>query len=271
MCLHCKKRSNCNCDKTVKPKIHDKSKKRIIYSREFSPDSLNDNIGQQNYLYEKDKCFNYGIDFSSKLSIYFCSKCHSQFCRESKKTIQTSKAPSASLSPSKKSSSLSPFKAPLTSKKSTAPITLSPSKVSSPLPSPTVVSSLQSSPNLVPISDDECTPDLKFKLSIKRSDNSLLPQKWIYTKLTSHFDFIYDVEKQVKKMLNLSKLNKDDYSLSYQALNTRGLGTLLFDNDDWKEFLYDIKQMIKNNKVLLVNVSIIEKKEMEKIKKKEKR
>jgi hypothetical protein len=77
--------------------------------------------------------------------------------------------------------------------------------------------------------------------------------------LTSHFDFIYDVEKQVKQMLNLSKLNKNNYTLSYQALNTRGLGTQLFDDGDWKEFLHDTKQMIKNNKVLLVSVSMIEK------------
>jgi hypothetical protein len=78
----------------------------------------------------------------------------------------------------------------------------------------------------------------------------------------------------VKKMLNLSKLNENDYNLSYQALNTRGLGTQLFDDDDWKEFLHDTKQMIKNNKVLLVNVSMIEKKrngENQKKKKKDER
>jgi len=60
--------------------------------------------------------------------------------------------------------------------------------------------------------------------------------------------------KAGKKMLNLSKLGKDESSFKY-----KGLGTQLFDDDGWKGFLYDTKQMIKNNKVLSVNVSMIEK------------
>lgn len=259
ICLHCQN-NDCDCDKTIKPKTYSgKSKKRVTYSREFSPNSL-DNICQD-YLYEKNNSFNYNIDFSSTFSVYFCIKCHSKFCRMiSKKPIQTSRVPS--LSPSKESSPKRATPIILLSSLRASSLTpskrasSSPSKASSLSPLPTITPSLQGSP----ISDEEDPLDLKFKLSIKKADNSSLPQKWLNVKLTSHFDFTYDIEKQVKKLLNLSKLNKNDYTLSYQALHTRGLGTQLFDNDDWKEFLNDVKQMTKNNKILLVNVSMIEKK-----------
>jgi hypothetical protein len=55
-------------------------------------------------------------------------------------------------------------------------------------------------------------------------------------------------------MLNLTKVNKKDYILSYQALNSRGVGTQLFDNNDWKEFLYDVKEFVKEKKTLLLTV-----------------
>ena len=218
ICLHCKnKNNNCNFNKNIKPEVYKEyknSKKRIAYSRKFLPSTIDNNNSQRNYLYEKNQYFDYGIDFSTTFSIYFCPKCHSKFCRVSKKRAYTSKIQSTSKmplnlsSPSKKSStsSLSPYKSRILS------------------PSPTIISSLQSSPNNIPKSDNEHVAlSLKFKLSIKKSDNSFLSQKWINMKLTSHFDFIYDIKKQVKKILDLLKLNKNDYTLSYQALNTRGL------------------------------------------------
>ena len=245
ICLHCHN-NNCECDKTIKPKSYNsKSKKRVAFSREISPDSLDDIC--KNYLDEKNQCFNYNIDFSSTFSVYFCIKCHSKFCRIiTKKPIQTSKT---SLQSSSKESSPSQSSSKELSPKRAKRASLSPLKESSPSPPPSS-------------SDNEDPLDLKFKLSIKKVDNSTLPQKWLNVKLTSHFDFTYDIEKQLKKTLKLSKLNKNDYTLAYQALHTRGVGTQLFDNDDWKEFLNDIKQMTKNNKTLLVNVSMIEKKEM---------
>jgi hypothetical protein len=287
ICLHCRE-NRCDCDKTIKPKIFmGKRKKRVAFSREFSLDSLN-NICLD-YLYEKNQCFNYGIDFSSKFSAYFCTKCHSKFCRiTSKKPTQIPKAlsPSSSkelsISSSPKTSTpvlLSPSSVPSTPKRVlSSPFRTSstPSKTA-PSQSPKRVSlspfeaSSQSPVSSSPISDDEHPLDLKFKLSIKKADNSFLPQKWLNVKLTSHFDFTYDIEIQVKKLLNLSRLNENDYSLSYQALHTRGLGTQLFDNNDWKEFLNDVKQMIKNNKTLLVNVSMIEKKRSEGDQKKKRR
>lgn len=249
ICLHCHN-NNCDCDKTIKPKSYNsKSKKRVAFSREISPDSLDDIC--KNYLDEKNQCFNYNIDFSSTFSVYFCIKCHSKFCRTiSKKPIQTS---TTSLQSSSKESSPSQSSSKELSPKRAKRASLSPLKESSPSPPP---SSSDNEDNKDPL-------DLKFKLSIKKVDNSTLPQKWLNVKLTSHFDFTYDIEKQLKKSLKLSTLNKNDYTLTYQALHTRGVGTQLFDNDDWKEFLNDIKQMTKNNKTLLVNVSMIEKKRNE--------
>lgn len=262
ICLHCKG-NNCGCDKSIKPKAYDNEKKRVTYSREFSPESI-DNFCQE-YLHEKKQTFNYDIDFSSTFSVYFCTKCHSKFCRiVSKNSTRTSTPVQTPETSSKESTtSPSPKKAPIVLV-SPKRMSLSPSKVSSQPPIPTV---MRSSPT-TPITDDEYLPDLRFKLFVKKADNSALPQKWLNIRLTSYFNFMYDIEKQIKKMLNVTKLNKNDYNLSYQALNSRGLGTQLSDRDDWKEFLNDVEQMTKEKKTLLVNVFMVGKKRNEEDKEK---
>jgi hypothetical protein len=280
ICLKCSQSDACLCDKTQKPEIYKverQKKKRKAYSREFSPTDLSNNSTQYKYLQLKKKQFNYNIDFSNKFSIYFCTKCHSQFCRESKKSTHKKNSLPSKVSPrltrqKKLTSPLSPFKtSPTLSPKISTPPILSPKILTSPVLSPSKIStspvlsplktstpsSLKKSTSIFVVTDDENDESyisVKFKLSIKKADNSMLPQRWLNMELTSFFEFTYNIEKQVKKMLNLTKVNKKDYILSYQALNSKGVGTQLFDNNDWKEFLYDVKEFVKEKKTLLLTV-----------------
>uniref|UniRef100_U9U3P5 Uncharacterized protein n=1 Tax=Rhizophagus irregularis (strain DAOM 181602 / DAOM 197198 / MUCL 43194) TaxID=747089 RepID=U9U3P5_RHIID len=226
----------CKCVKITKPKRKTKPKRaQQIYPRLFKPSQ---SLLANQFLFSANTKFQYNSDFNKEFAFTFCSTCNNKFQRLKYKDKLTKKLPKT---PTKKMD-----------KESDSTFEIDNS----------------SSPEFF---DDEYKDIEEIKLYIivdKRGKKS--SSKALVIKPVEYTNVMEKINAVVQKALQNENIKPADYSISYKAMNSRGLSSELEDELDFNEFIEDYKKVIAANKKMAVMIEL-EDSTNEKVKKTEKR
>ncbi|POG81616.1 hypothetical protein GLOIN_2v1792901 [Rhizophagus irregularis DAOM 181602=DAOM 197198] len=104
---------------------------------------------------------------------------------------------------------------------------------------------------------EECGIDeIKLHVSIEKKGKKTSTSKALIIKPVEYINVMEKINAFVQKALQNENIKPADYSISYKAMNSRGLSSELEDELDFKEFIEDYKKVTTANKKMGMMVVI---------------
>lgn len=104
---------------------------------------------------------------------------------------------------------------------------------------------------------EECGIDeIKLHVSIEKKGKKTSTSKALIIKPVEYINVMEKINAFVQKALQNENIKPADYSISYKAMNSRGLSSELEDELDFKEFIEDYKKVTAANKKMGMMVVI---------------
>jgi hypothetical protein len=234
LCFNLSPLNSCNCNKNTKPiRVSKPERGQQIYSRVYTPDEKIPTAN--NFLFVADTKFQYNNNFNKPFSFTFCSTCNSKFQRLKGKDKHKMKHKT---------------------NKSKVIVNVESPKVSEVHESSKVSEVINvESPKFSEVEKYDID-EIKLHVSIEKKGKKTSTSKTLTIQPVEYTNVVDKINTFVKKVLQNENIRPEHYSMSYKAMNSRGLSSELEDELDFKEFIEDYRKITAANKKMGVMVVI---------------
>ena len=224
-CLYCGvdlEKLTCKCKKTTKPTKKNRTDLvKNAYPRVFVPTSPI--LSQVDYVKNRNEYFQYGCDMAKSFHLSFCSACNSFYQRLKNSTsIDTSNNTSHLIDVSEFTESID--------------LEVAASEISS---GNTITTHEDKNTLYNSFSESEAEDEeleINYKLVIKQADGTFLPAKNYSVTISELDEFLLTIQNNIVTLTKDETINANDYDISFKSEKAPGVGTLLADTDDFKNF-----------------------------------